>query len=295
MKILGVVYILEGKRGNLIIIGGAEDKKVDLKILKIVYELSGENNSNIAIITTATNNQDGAEEEYCDIFRRLGAKSVYGIRINNREQANSIHNINSLKQADCIFFTGGDQLRISSILGGTKVHDTILEGLGSGKTIAGTSAGASMMSQIMVVEGEDDEAPRKCTMKMAPGMGMLQGVIIDQHFNQRGRIGRLLAAVAQNPGIIGLGIDENTAIIVDGELNLRVAGSGVVTIVDGRDISFTNISEQYPNEPLAITNVRIHVLPEDYGFNINTKQGIIGKEMYFAKNNNSKEEKNENS
>ena len=152
-----------------------------------------------------------------------------------------------------------------------------------------------MMSQIMVVEGEDDEAPRKCTMKMAPGMGMLQGVIIDQHFNQRGRIGRLLAAVAQNPGIIGLGVDENTAIIVDGELNLRVAGSGVVTIVDGRDISFTNISEQYPNEPLAITNVRIHVLPEDYGFNINTKQGIIGKEMYFAKNNNSKEEKNENS
>lgn len=146
------------------------------------------------------------------------------------------------------------------------------------------------MSQVMVVEGRDDEAPRKCTLKMAPGMGLLQGVIIDQHFNQRGRIGRLLAAVAQNPGVIGIGIDEDTAAIVNSELNLKVAGSGVVTVVDGRDITFTNTSEQYAEEPLAITNVKIHVFPEGYGFNLVTKQGIIQKDEKEAEDNNLKTE-----
>ena len=283
--------MLENKRGTLIIIGGAEDKTTDMRILKLYIKYRGDN-SNIAIITTAANNPDGAEKEYCDIFKSLGVRTVYGIKINNREQANDNHNVSNIIQADCIFFVGGDQLRISSILGGTRAHNAILKSLSIGKTVAGTSAGASMMSQVMVVEGEDDEAPRKCTLKMAPGMGMLQGVIIDQHFNQRGRIGRLLAAVAQNPSIIGLGIDENTAVIVDGDLRFNVAGSGVVTVVDGRDIVFTNISEQYPDEPLAITNVKIHILPEGYGFNINTKQGIIEKNINFDENDSSEEEMN---
>ncbi len=280
----------KSKRGKLIIIGGAEDKRTDMKILKIVHKIAGGDKSNIAIVTTAADNQDIAEKEYCELFKRLGAKSVYGIKIVSREQADDVNNINGIARADCIFFVGGDQLRISSILGGTNVHNAIMKSLNEGNTIAGTSAGASMMSQVMVTEGLDDDAPRKCTLKMAPGMGMLKGVIIDQHFNQRGRIGRLLAAVAQNPSIIGLGIDENTAAIVDENLELRVAGSGVVTVVDGRDISFTNISEQYPNEPLAITNVKIHVLPEGYGFNISTKEGIIDKKINFDENDISEEE-----
>jgi len=284
--------ILAEKRGTLIIIGGAEDKKVDLEILKIVHNISGGKNSNIAIITTATENPDDAAKEYCNIFENFGVKSVYGIKIYNREQANKDSNLEKIKETDCIFFVGGDQLRISSILGGTKIHDAILKSLNNGKAIAGTSAGASMMSEIMVVEGKDDDAPRKCTLKMAPGMGLLQGVIIDQHFNQRGRIGRLLAAVAQNPSVIGLGIDENTAVIVDKDMKFRVVGTGVVTVVDGRDIIYTNISEQYQDEPLAITNVRIHVLPEGYGFNINTKQGIIEKKINFYGNDNFEEEKN---
>ena len=282
----------EGKRGTLVIIGGAEDKRTDMKILKIVHKLSGGDKSNIAIVTTATNNPEGAEREYCEIFKSLGVKSVYGLNIYNREQADDNNNVNSILKADCIFFVGGDQLRISSILGGTRVHDAILKSLSNGKIIAGTSAGASMMSHVMVIEGKDDEAPRKCTLKMAPGMGMLQGVIIDQHFNQRGRIGRLLAAVAQNPAIIGLGIDEDTAVIVDADMKFTVAGSGVVTVVDGRDITFTNISEQYPDEPLAITNVKIHVFPEGYGFNFNTKQGIIEKKIEYGNNEKSEEEKN---
>ena len=142
------------------------------------------------------------------------------------------------------------------------------------------------MSEIMVVEGKDDEAPRKCTLKMAPGMGLLEGVIIDQHFNQRGRIGRLLAAVAQNPNVLGIGIDEDTAMIVNKELEFSVEGSGVVTIVDGREISFTNISEQYQDDPLAITNVKIHILPRGYGFNLIKKQEIIFRDerkSFFSK------------
>ncbi|MCQ1530800.1 cyanophycinase [Lutispora saccharofermentans] len=266
------------KRGTLVIIGGAEDKTADMRILKIVYRLSGGDNGTVAVVTTATNSPYEAEKEYNDIFKNLGSKAVYGINISNRAQADDQRLIKQIRECDCIFFVGGDQLRISSILGGTEFHKAVLESLNNGKVIAGTSAGASMMSQVMVVEGRDDEAPRKCTLKMAPGMGLLQGVIIDQHFNQRGRIGRLLAAVAQNPGVIGIGIDEDTAAIVNSELNLKVAGSGVVTVVDGRDITFTNTSEQYAEEPLAITNVKIHVFPEGYGFNLVTKQGIIQKD-----------------
>lgn len=268
----------EAKRGSLVIIGGAEDKRADKAILKEVIKLSGGDNSNIALITTATNSPEEAGLEYKRLFSDLGAKSVAAINITDRESANNLQGLEVLNDASCIFFVGGDQLRISSILGGTEVHRIIRDVYGEGKVIAGTSAGASMMSEIMVVEGKDDEAPRKCTLKMAPGMGLLEGVIIDQHFNQRGRIGRLLAAVAQNPNILGVGIDEDTAIIVNKKLEFRVEGSGVVTIVDGRDISFTNISEQHQDDPLAITNVKVHVLPKGYGFNLIKKQEIIFKD-----------------
>lgn len=272
------------KRGTLVIIGGAEDKTTDKRILKIVHKLSGGDNSTVAVVTTATNSPYEAEKQYNEIFKSLGSKAVYGINITERSQANDYRLIKQIKECDCIFFVGGDQLRISCILGGTEFHKAVLDSLNNGKVIAGTSAGASMMSQIMVVEGKDDEAPRKCTLKMAPGMGLLQGVIIDQHFNQRGRIGRLLAAVAQNPGIIGLGIDEDTAAIVRSDLTFRVAGSGVVTVIDGRDISYTNVSEQNPDDPLAITDVKIHVFPEGYGFNLVTKEGIIQKDYEEGKN-----------
>ncbi len=255
-------------KGTLIIIGGAEDKNADKTILKTFIAATGKNNPDIALVTTATNSPVKAAEVYEDILSQLGAKTVHPIHISSREDTSDSDNIEILKSADGIFFVGGDQLRISSILGGTDAHKAIRESYLSGRVIAGTSAGASMMSEIMVVEGKDDEAPRKCTLKMAPGMGLLEGVIIDQHFNQRGRIGRLLAAVAPNPSVLGIGIDEDTAIIVDSDMNFKVAGSGVVTVIDGKTIRYTNISEQNQNEPLAITNVMLHVLPSGYGFNI---------------------------
>lgn len=269
----------EIEKGSLVIIGGAEDKRADKDILKEVIKLSGSENSNIALITTATNSPEASGKEYKRLFSELGARSVVSINITDRECANDIEGLKALKDASCVFFVGGDQLRISSILGGTEVHRIVKKLYEEGRVIAGTSAGASMMSEIMVVEGRDDEAPRKCTLKMAPGMDLLAGVIIDQHFNQRGRIGRLLAAVAQNPNILGIGIDEDTAMIVNKDLEFIVEGSGVVTVVDGRDISFTNISEQFQDEPLAITNVKIHVLPKGYGFNLIKKLEILKKDF----------------
>jgi len=270
----------ESERGKLVIIGGAEDKRADKAILKEVIKLSGGENSHIALITTATNSPEEVGQEYKKLFGELGAGSVVSISITDRKAANNIDDLKILDAASCIFFVGGDQLRISSILGGTEVHRLVKKAYEEGGVIAGTSAGASMMSEIMVVEGKDDEAPRKCTLKMAPGMGLLAGVIIDQHFNQRGRIGRLLAAVAQNPNVLGIGIDEDTAMIVNKKLEFIVEGSGVVTVVDGREISFTNISEQYPDDPLAITNVKIHVFPKGYGFNLVKKQEILVKDIF---------------
>lgn len=257
---------------KLIIIGGGEDKRADKEILKEIVYLSGENHACIAVVTTATNYPLEVGEEYKRIFYELGAEKVEIINIVSRKEANRKQIYRSLDECTCIFFVGGDQLRISSILGGTEFHNHIKQKLEEGVIIAGTSAGASMMSEVMVVEGEEDDAPRKCTLKMAPGMGLLKGVIIDQHFNQRGRIGRLLGGVAQNPQTIGFGIDEDTAIIVNRDEKMTVIGSGVVTVVNGQEIGYTNISEQYPNEPLAITNVKIDILPTGYGYDLINKK-----------------------
>ncbi|WP_026478038.1 cyanophycinase [Alkaliphilus transvaalensis] len=263
---------------KLIIIGGGEDKKADKEILREVVALSGKKNARIAVITTATNYPLEVGEEYKDLFYDLGVDKVDTINIRNRQEANRRQITKSLDGITCIFFVGGDQLRISSILGGTDFHKYIYELMEKGVIIAGTSAGASMMSEIMVVDGREEDAPKKSTIRLAPGMGFLNGVIIDQHFNQRGRIGRLLGAVAQNPYPLGMGIDEDTAIIVNDKDDIKVIGSGVVTIVDGKEIEYTNISEQYPDEPLVITNVKVHILPNSYGYSIKSRKAIIQEE-----------------
>lgn len=267
----------EDKNPTLIIIGGGEDKKADKRILREVVRLSGEDRARIGIITTATNYPTEVGLEYESIFYDLGAQEVTTIPIIDRKKSN-VKGLDEILRYDCLFFTGGDQLRISSIIGGTYFHHTIHKFYAQGKILAGTSAGASMMSDIMIVEGDDEEAPMKVTINLAPGMGLIKNVIIDQHFNQRGRIGRLLAGVAQNPHILGIGIDEDTAIIVKDSTSFTVLGNGVATIVDGRNIEYTNISEQYPDEPLALTNVTLHVLPENFGYDLMKKKAIIYKD-----------------
>jgi cyanophycinase len=164
---------------------------------------------------------------------------------------------------------------LTSILGGSNSDAAIRQAYLSGTVIAGTSAGASVMSDTMIVDGDSSDTPKKSNLGMAHGMGLLQEVVIDQHFAQRGRINRILAAVAQNPLIIGVGIDEDTAIVVTPDEKFEVIGSQTVTIADGRHVIYSNISESKPFDPLALTNVVLHVLPEGYGYDLKRRTAYI--------------------
>jgi len=259
--------------GNLIIIGGAEDKKGECTILRTFVGLSGKE-PRITVITTATENPEMVGNQYKEVFAGLGAANTQILNINSRDDANMDENARIIFESSGIFFTGGDQLRITSILGGTKVYKALHAANKAGVVIAGTSAGASAMSRTMIVEGNDNDAARKCTLKMAPGLGLLEEALIDQHFHQRGRIGRLTCGVAENPSILGIGIDEDTAIRVFPDNHFEVIGSNSVTVVDGRHIKSSNVSELKPDENLAISNIIIHVLPKGYGYNLNTGEVI---------------------
>lgn len=259
-------------KGNLVIIGGAEDKSGECKILKQLVEMTGGSSAKITILTTASENSNEAGVVYRDVFQRLGAGKIKIMNINTRDDANMDEVSQLATESAGIFFTGGDQLRITSILGGTKAFTALHEAYRRGIVIAGTSAGASAMSGTMIIDGNGNDAARKCTLKMAPGLGLLEEVLIDQHFHQRGRIGRLLCGVAENPFILGIGIDEDTAIRVYPDAHFEVLGSNSVTIVDGRQIKSSNVSELMPDENLAIANVTLHVLPAGYGFDMQKRE-----------------------
>lgn len=265
----------EKVKGKLMIIGGAEDKEGECIILRKLVELAGGREGSIVIMTVATEHSETIGREYTRIFEQLGVRKISVIRIDSRRHANHDEVVDSIDDATCIFFTGGDQLRITSLLGGTKAEEKLKQAYYRGVVIAGTSAGASVMSETMITSGNDEDAPRKCTLKMAPGLGLLRDVVIDQHFAQRGRIGRLLTAIAQNPHMLGVGIDEDTAIIVDGDAVFEVIGSHAVTILDGKTLDFTNVSELKPDEILALTNVIMHVLPAGYRYDIKARMPVI--------------------
>lgn len=258
--------------GNLIIIGGAEDKQGESKILKQVVEFIGGNEAKLMVLTTATESPKEVGNTYKDVFGRLGVKNIQILDISTREDANLEEYAQRIMNSTGIFFTGGDQLRITSILGGTKSHEALRDAYNRGVAIIGTSAGASVMSSTMIVDGNDNDPARKCTLKMAPGLGLLREAIIDQHFQQRGRIGRLLCGVAENPYMLGIGIDEDTAIRVYPDARFDVIGTNSVMVIDGMSIGISNVSELKPDEILAITNVTLHVLPAGYGFDMKNRK-----------------------
>jgi len=259
-------------RGTLLIIGGGEDKDGRRTILREFVRLSGGKEARLVIVTTAAARQREVGEVYRHIFRELDAAEIFLLNVDRREEAFRSENRQLVRQASGIFFTGGDQLRITSLLGGTPLYRELQEAYEKGVVIAGTSAGASAMSDTMIISGDGDDAPKKNTVQMAPGMGFLEEVVIDQHFAQRGRIGRLLSAVAQNPYILGVGIDEDTAIVVERDAEFRVIGSQTVTVIDARNIVHTNASEQAPDQPLALTGVILHILPAGYGFDLRRRE-----------------------
>ncbi|MCR4435022.1 MAG: cyanophycinase [Clostridiales bacterium] len=258
----------EKVKGNLLIIGGAEDKYGDSEILKKAVDIIGGSSASLMILTTATQNPEEAGREYRNVFERLGIHNIEVMDINTRDDANMEANASRVENSTGIFFTGGDQLRITSIIGGTKLNRALQKAYSQGVMIIGTSAGASVMSGTMIVDGNSNDPARKCTLKMAPGLGLLEEVIIDQHFDQRGRIGRLLCSVAENPYMLGIGIDEDTAIRVYPDAHFEVIGTNAVTVIDGKSIKSSNVSELKPDEILAISNVTLHVLPSGYGFDM---------------------------
>lgn len=255
------------RRGRLLIIGGAErHREGGTAILQRFVELAGGADANLVVIATASSEPDILEAEYADAFKRFGAGAVRALRLDSREQANSDEATDVLAAATGVFFTGGDQLRITTVIGGTRT-DQLLQSLvhERGVVLAGTSAGAAMMSGTMIVGG-DQPGVTTASVRTGPGLEFLPGVLIDMHFAERGRLNRLLSAVALYPHELGLGIDEDTAILADGDC-FEVIGSGAVTVVDAGAASVIRVPAG-GDGPIALTGARIHVLPAGYGFEL---------------------------
>lgn len=257
--------------GSLLIIGGREDKDNDKTILRLLARKVGKAGK-IVVATIASGEPQGSFNEYERVFRGLGVRHVHHLTVESREEAQLESRVNVLRDADCVFFTGGDQLKITSQVGDTPIFTRVHEIYEAGGVIAGTSAGASVMTETMMVGGSNDASHRiGAHLRLAPGFGLLPGAIVDQHFAERGRIGRLLGAVAQNPRMLGLGIDEDSAILVH-RGRFRVVGSGAVYVVDGSRVSFTNITEADPDLPLCIYGVRLHVLNQSDRFDLKKRR-----------------------
>jgi cyanophycinase len=259
--------------GPLVIIGGAEDKQGECRILREFMRLGGGKHARVLVMTVATQLPVEVGMEYVEVFRKLGAADVRTFDVSHREAANTDSAVQFIQDATCIFFTGGDQMRITKLLGGTRVDAALHNALSQGIPLGGTSAGASMMSSTMIAEGEGETNPRIGVVDMAPGMEFLDGVVIDQHFAQRGRLGRLVSAVAQYPHHLGLGIDEDTAVIVkDGAF--RVIGRGAVSVVDAGQVTYTNLESVRSDEALSLCGIKLHILPQGYGFHLRDREPI---------------------
>jgi cyanophycinase len=249
---------LQREPGTLIVIGGAENKDGNPEILEFVADRVG--TGPLVVMTCATEDPEAAWRGYRKVFRKLGVKKLEHVDVRDRERGLDPALSEPIERARGVFFTGGDQLRITSHIGATPVYERIRGLLERGGVVAGTSAGASVMSDTMLVSGEGRNTPRIGeAVVMAPGLGFLSDAIIDMHFSERGRIGRLLGAIAQNPRTLGIGIDEDTAMAVHADC-AEIIGSGGVWFVDGASAGSSNVAEGAEDETLSIENVVLHVL-----------------------------------
>jgi len=259
-------------KGILVAVGGNEDKKRNLEVLRAIVELLDKKNPIIELITTASSIPEESGEKYVKAFNKLDISNIGLIHIKTRDQANDPKFVKRIMKANLIYFTGGDQLRITSILGGSPVMASIKTKYYEEKcVIGGTSAGASAMPDTMIYEGESHEALFKGTVQMTAGIGFVKNVVIDSHFIKRGRFSRLMETVTNNPGRVGLGLGEDAGVIIrDGHI-LEAIGNGLVVIFDGQHITYSNISEIEMAEAIAVQNVIVHTLVKGYGYDILTK------------------------
>lgn len=250
-----------GRNGRLVIIGGGEDRTYAKQILGRFIELSGGPEANIVVITAASGASDHMWEIYQQAFGELGVINLNHLAIASRTDANSDRAISMLSAADGIFMTGGDQKRLLALIGGTGVDRALHVAFKERNAcIGGTSAGASAMSGHMLAKGDAVLQPEKGAVSMAAGLGLVQHVVIDQHFSERQRLGRLLTAVAQNPYLQGVGIDEDTALVIERGVGIEILGEGAVTVIDGRYMR-SNLAEIANRESPEMIDVRLHLLP----------------------------------
>ena len=259
--------------GTVIIIGGAEDKIRDRVILNRFVSLAGGRDATIAVVSTASSLGPEAGERYRHIFSDLGVSTIRPLHAATRPQANDESAALVLRDATGVFLTGGNQLKLASQVGGTRLADAMLDRFRHGAVVAGTSAGASAMSSHMIAFGASGATPKHRMAQIAAGLGMLPGVIVDQHFQQRNRLGRLLSLIAQNPSLLGLGVDEDTAGVVDPDGVMEVIGRGSVTIVDGSTAE-TDAWDVHGHRPVMISGVTLHALPAGYRFDLRHRQRV---------------------
>jgi cyanophycinase len=264
----------ESTKGPLLIIGGAEDRDGDCVVLREFVRAAGGVKAHIAVMTAATSLPKEVGDDYIRIFERLGAESVRVVDTEHRDDSFRKASIEIIEDATGIFFTGGDQSRIVDFIKDTPLDDAIHRRHAAGVIIGGTSAGAAMMPDEMITGGASVANPSVDAVRMGPGMGFLPGIVIDQHFAQRGRLGRLLAALVQQPALLGLGIDEDTGILVRGD-EFEVIGSGSITIVDESTATHNNLEDLLKDEMIALCGVKLHILPHGYRFNLKTHTPLI--------------------
>ena len=286
-------------QGKLVIIGGAVDKgsftETDLDknasnnlnffeegILKrIIDESKHKKDSRIEVITTASKIPKEIGPEYVKALNYLGAQNVDVLYIEKREQATEPEVLARLKAADVVMFTGGDQLRLTSILGGTAFDEMLLDKYQNEDFIyAGTSAGAAAASNNMIYQGSSSEALLKGEVKITSGLGLIDGVIIDTHFVQRGRIGRLFQVVVGNPKVLGIGLGEDTGLLITNGKQMEAIGSGLVILVDGREIKDTNLTQIELEQPISINHLVTHVMSKNDTFDLDTFKMTIKSSQY---------------
>ncbi|HNV09214.1 MAG TPA: cyanophycinase [Dokdonella sp.] len=262
-------------RGFIIPIGGAEEKQNDPLILQRFVELCGGENADIVVLPTASRLQDtGARYER--IFRELGAADVTAVDFDTRRDCAESNRLDRIARADGVFFTGGNQLRITTLIGGTPVAKLIRERNAHGMHVAGTSAGAAVLSEHMIAFGEEGGSPRAGSVGLSPGLGLTNRFIIDQHFRQRDRLGRLTTALAFNPFAVGIGLDEDTAAFIGPDNTLEVEGSGAITVVDASQLQFSSLDRIDDGEPVCLLGLNIHILVRGATFNLHTRRASAG-------------------
>ena len=266
----------EGRtRGWIIPIGGAENKENDRHILERFVRVSGGRDADIVVIPTASRLHETGPR-YEKLFRDIGAARVTVMDFDTRRDCHEPGRLQRLEQASGVFFTGGNQLRLTTLLGGTPVAKMIRTSNAQGVTVGGTSAGASILSEHMIAFGDEGSSVISGSVRLAPGLGLTNRFIIDQHFRQRDRLGRLLTALAYNPFAVGIGLDEDTAAFIGPDETVEVEGSGGVTVVDASEVSYSSMDVVNEGQPVCMLGLKMHILVAGATFNLHTRLASAG-------------------